>query len=133
MGELFVSLCVMAKGGQVLRNQSPNGAVDLVLRLGMELYPIDVKVASVGKGGRNKTECWAINSGIVPSWVYPVMVIPEGGLDFQQWKARWVLASGQTMRVREKSWRCPPGLENFWSKSFSLFDYTNETTPDRGF
>ncbi len=116
MGELFVCLCVMAKGGQVLRNQSPNGSVDLAVAFGPSMFPVDVKVCSWAKGGRKGEHSWRPNISGVPDYVYPVIVIPEGDTDFQQWQVRW---SHSNNNSRSGKFRCPPGLENFWSKNFT--------------
>ena len=117
MGELFVSLCVMSKGGQVLRNLSPSGAVDLAIRFGSILIPIDVKVASWGVGGRAGKKSWQANISKVPEYVFPVIVLPEGGTDFQQWQVRWAHAS---FNNKSGKFRCPPGMEDFWTKNFKL-------------
>lgn len=126
MGELFVTMCVLAKGGAIHRNVSSSGAVDIVMQLGQHFFPIDVKVCSYCQGGRNKTKSWkAGGMNKVPDYVYPVLVEPVGGTDFQQWKIRWAMKSGQTRNTNNIQWRCPPGLQNLWDKDFQpITDHT---------
>ena len=109
---MYVMLIAQWKGAKIHRNVSCVGNTDMVLQIEDEYHPIDVKLSRWHKDG-----FWTCgNSYLVKPPVYPVDVIPEG--DIMNWKIRWRgLKSG-----RNPPPHCPPGLENFWSKSLAKVD-----------
>jgi hypothetical protein len=94
-----VSVVAAQKGAEVFRNLNCSGPVDLILKVGEQLYMIDVKLA------RKRKNCngWKDDSVRVQPPTYPLLVYPVGP-DFSSWKIGW------------KAGRYPLELENFWKK-----------------
>tara|TARA_Y100000289_G_C3913747_1_gene146189 strand:+ start:419 stop:748 length:330 start_codon:yes stop_codon:yes gene_type:complete len=101
------------KGAKVHHNVSCVGNTDMVLQVGDQYIPVDVKLARVNTKNTGRA-CWRAScASKVKHPVYPVVVIPEG--DIMDWKIRW---NNQTA-ARNSPPHCPPGLEDFWSKSYT--------------
>jgi hypothetical protein len=95
----------MEKGGEALRNLSPNGKVDLCLVVNEAVILIDVKLAQWHKS----VQCWNCPAAsLVKRPVYPVIVVPSGDNN-REWAIKWQIKKGNIVN-------CPPGLENFWDE-----------------
>ena len=104
IAEQFVHMIASYKGAEVFPNRNCSGKTDFILKVGDELFEIDVKLAQWHPTGR-----WFCGSSTtVKPPVYLVLVEPEG--DIMDWKIRWINKS------RSQTPNCPPGLEDFWKK-----------------
>jgi hypothetical protein len=106
MAELYASLALMTRGATVFENTSCVGKTDLCFGYKGSLYQVDVKLASF----RLKKGWQSQKASEVKAPVYPLLVIPETGLDLSGWYCRWHRkGAGCKPKIH-----CPPGLENFW-------------------
>jgi hypothetical protein len=103
----------MAKGASVFKNTGCDGKTDLCFKYNGAVYEIDVKLAAFIDNGNGGFSWKSTASGSVKPPVYPLIVIPETGIDLSGWRCRWVAKPGKWSTAK-KLFRCPPGLENFW-------------------
>ena len=101
LAEQWVSMLAAWKGAEVFPNINSTGNTDLVMRIGGELYEIDVKCSTYRDG------YWdAKNTHLVKSPVIPCVVEPDG--DIANWRVRWL------------SRAVPAGLKTFWDKDYRI-------------
>ena len=110
IAEQYVCLIAQWKGAEVFTNTGCDGKTDLVLKIEDQLVEIDVKLARWQEAETGSYSWRSSQASLVNLPVYPVLVIPEG--DIMEWKIRWKKTSNQHSPPH-----CPPGLENFWSKT----------------
>ena len=99
LAEQWVSMLAAWKGAEVFPNVNSTGNTDLVMRVGDELYELDVKCSTYRDGYWDAKNTWTVKDP-----VFPVVVEPDG--DIANWKVRWLSRS------------VPQGLENFWDKDY---------------
>jgi hypothetical protein len=97
IAELYICILATHKGAEVFRNLHCTGTTDLILRVGGNLYQIDVKLARKRAGAKGYRD----DASRVQDPVYPLLVYPNGP-DFADWKVGW------------KGTRYPQELKNFW-------------------
>ena len=91
----------ISRGAEVFKNTGCTGSIDMVLRVGDEFVPVDVKLDSW-----SATRGYWQSNGVTADGVYHVRVNPETGA------CSWLKQRGGD--ASKARYQCPEGLEGFW-------------------